>query len=800
MSIFRKIFGKKNKNNSLFSEGMKIPKTAQDTIPFYEVYENGIFLVGENKYTLLFSFENLDYKLLRDKEQEEIYGNYEKLLNALPTDIHYQEFIMNSSINTEQLHRAMIPENRDIDNELYDNYYNDILESKISQSAEACAKKIMVIALSYVPQTKVDNVNVLFKYFRELQTYFNSLGVETHQLMPEEVFKIVHEYYHPFDTSEFMLPANYFSRGNRLKDYIAPSMFAFKAKETEVGPSLTRIMYVHSYDRELDDTFVSELLDNNFKITVSKHITRVDKGMALEKVRQEIFNIQGQLQKRMEDNHKKGGNFIPFRFKEKLAELEELQQRLAGSTIELFEVAIFISLSAENKDDLEELTKYVKTKAAKHQVKINYLVRQQEKGMNSVLPFGVDHLNKAVSTYLLTDAAAVLLPFSYRTYFSEDGVCYGINRVTNAAIILDRTDEMNANGYVLGTAGSGKSMMGKCEILDVRNKYPNDELIVIDPDGEYTILAQPENFNGEVMKLSPNSSTHYNVFDIDLSFSEDGRDAISIKAEFIMTVIETMKGSDLTSEEKSILDRCIHKAYFEYQRSGGRDEEKLPTLTSLYDLLKAQPEAEAGQLALIMELYVTGSLKNFADKTNIDVKSKYLVIDISDMGDQLSNVGLQIVLEFVWQRVVANKKRGIRTWLWCDEFSVMFSEESTKSGKFFAKVYKRIRKYGGVATGLTQNIEEVLRSPDARTMIENAEFKILLQQKPQNLKIISEFFELSPSQEQYLKTGEKGTGLIICGNKVIPFDNRMKKEGKVYDTISTNFKEYQAKLAQKGAV
>ncbi|MBQ6252472.1 VirB4-like conjugal transfer ATPase, CD1110 family [Ruminococcus sp.] len=795
------IFKKKKNTKSLFSEGMKIPKTAQNTIPFYEVYENGIFLVGEDKYTLLFSFENLDYKLLRDREQEEIYGNYEKLLNALPTDIHYQEFIMNSSINTEQLQKAMIPENREIDNELYDNYYNEILKNKISQSAEACAKKIMVISLSYVPQTKVDNVNVLFKYFRELQTYYNNLGVETHQLMPEEVFKIVHEYYHPFDTAEFMLPANYFSRGNRLKDYIAPSMFAFKAKETEVGPSLTRIMYVHSYDRELDDTFISELLDNNFKIAVSKHITRVDKGEALEKVRKEINDLQGKMEKRREDNHKRGGNFIPFRMTDKLAELEELQQRLAGSNVELFEISIFISLSAENKDDLEELTKYIKTKAAKHQVKINHLVRQQEKGMNSVLPFGVDHMNKAVCTYLLTDAAAVLLPFSYRTYFSEAGVCYGINRVTNAAIVLDRTDEMNANGYVLGTAGSGKSMMGKCEQLEVRNKYPNDEMIVIDPDGEYTILAQEDKFDGEVLKLSPNSATHYNIFDIDLSFSEDGRDAVSIKAEFIMTVVETMKGTALTSEEKSILDRCIHKAYYDYQRSNGMDSEKLPTLTTLYNLLQEQPEAEAGQIALIMELYVTGSLKNFADKTNIDVKSKYLVIDISDMGDQLSSVGLQIVLEFVWQRVIANKKNGIRTWLWCDEFSVMFSEESTESGKFFAKVYKRIRKYGGVATGLTQNIEEVLRSPDARTMIENAEFKILLQQKPQNLKIISEFFELSPSQEAYLKTGEKGTGLIICGKKVIPFDNRMKQQGVVYETISTNFKEYQAKLAaQKGAV
>lgn len=789
----------KKKNKSLFSGGMKIPKTAQDTIPFMEVYENGLFLVGEDEYTLIFAFENLDYSLLRESEQMETYEDYQNLLNALPTDVRYQEFIMNSSINAEKLRKVMIPPERKY-GQLYDNYC-EIMEENIKKSEQACAKKVMLIALSYTPQTKVDNINVLFKYFRELQTYFNQLNVEVKQLMPEEVFSILHEYYHPFDDIEFLLPGNLYARGGRLKDYIAPSVFAFKGKEVEVGASFTRIMYVNRYDRELDDTFLSELLDNNYKIAVSKHIIRVDKGDALEKVRQEIFNVQGQIQKRMEDNHKRGGNFVPFRLTDKLSELQDLQNRLSGSNIELFELSMFISLSAETKDDLEELTKYIKTKATKHQVTINYLTRQQEKGMNSVLPLGKNHLGSAVSTYLLTDAAAILIPFSYRTYFNNSGVFYGINKVTNSAIILDRTEEMNSNGFVLGPSGSGKSVFVKLEIADVLFKYPNDEIIVIDPDNEYGALIQEENFDGEVLKLSPNSPTKYNIFDIDLSYTEEGRDAVAIKSEFIMTVVETAKGSPLTSEEKSILDRCIHSAYYEFQKSDGRDKEKLPTLTTLYELLKAQPEPEAAQIALILELYVTGSLRNFADKTNININKKFLVIDIFDMGEQLRAVGLQIVLEFVWQRVIENKKRGIRTWLWCDEFSIMFNDGSgsnsgtSQSGKFFVKVYSRIRKHGGVATGITQNIIDVLASPEARSMLSNAEFKVLLPQKTDNLKEISALFELSPSQEAFLKTGEKGTGLIICGKKIIPFDKKIPPKGKLYETISTNFKEYQQKKA-----
>ena len=795
MASLMKLLNRKEKSKSLFSGGMKIPKTAQDTIPFIEAYENGLFLIGDNEYTLVFAFENLDYSLLRETEQQDTYENYQALLNALPTDVHYQEFIMNSAINGDKLRAAMIPKERKY-GDLYDDYCS-ILNKSIEKSEQACAKKIMLIALSYKPETKVDNVNVLFKYFRELQTYFSNLNVEVKQLMPEEVFAVLHEYYHPFDDIDFLLPDNLYARGGRLKDYIAPSIFAFKGKEVEVGSAFTRIMYVHRYDRELDDTFISEIMDNNYKFAVSKHIDRIDKGEALEKVRREIFNVQGQIQKRMEDNHKRGGNFVPFRLTDKLKELEDLQNALAGSNVELFELTVFISLSAETKDDLEELTKHLRTKASKHQVTINYLTRQQEKGMNSVLPLGKNYFGSTICTHLLTDAAAILIPFSYRTHFAEEGVFYGINKVTNSAIVLDRTEEMNSNGFVLGPSGSGKSVFVKLEIADVLFKYPNDEIIVIDPDNEYGALIQEENFDGEVLKLSPNSPTKYNIFDIDLSYSEEGRDAIALKSEFIMTVVETAKGMPLTSEEKSVLDRCIHTAYYEFQKSGGTDKTKLPTLTTLYDLLKAQEEPEARQLALILELYVIGSLRSFADQTNIDIQKKFLVIDIFDMGEQLRAVGLQIVLEFVWQRVIANKKRGVRTWLWCDEFSIMFNDGGTngtsQSGKFFVKVYSRIRKHGGVATGITQNIIDVLNSPEARSMLANAEFKVLLPQKTDNLQELSRLFELSPSQEAFLKTGEKGTGLIICGKKIIPFDKKIPTHGRIYETISTNFKEYQEK-------
>ncbi len=796
------IFRKKSKEgvtNLNYEKKIAVPKTAQDTIPFIEAYDNGLLLVDDNAYTLIFSFENLDYSLLREEEQRELYDEYMKLMNALPIDISYQEFIMNDSINIQKLHDAMIPQDLPY-NDITDDY-KAIMEKKVKQSALACADKIMLVALTYRPQTSVENANVLFKYFREIQSYFSRLKVETRQLMPEEIFRILHRYYHPFDDDEFLLPTNFYSRGGRIKDYIAPSMFAFKPKEVEVGEAFTRVLYVQRYDRDMDDEFIKDLCDNNFRIAVSKQIQRHDKGYALDRVKKEIFDVQTQIQKRMEDNHKRGGNFIPFSLSDKLKELEDLQERLAGSMLELFQISIFISISARTKDELDELTKAIKTRASKHQVVLNILTRQQEKGIASVLPFANNQFNQKnnndVSTHLLTDAAGVLIPFSYRVYFTEGGLFYGINTVTNSAIILDRTNELNSNGFVLGTSGSGKSVFNKLEVTEVLMKYPEDEIIVIDPDNEYGVLVQKENYDGEILRVAANSPTKFNVFDIDMSFSEDGKDAVALKSESIMTIVETAKGMRLTSDERSVVDRCVRDAYRDYIASDCQDESKLPTLTTFYELLLQQPEDLAKYLALVLELYVKGSFRSFAEKTNINTSKKFLVLDIFDLGDQLRAVGLQVILEYIWQRVISNKKRGIRTWVWIDEFAVMFNDSGSsgemQSGKFFVKVYSRIRKHGGVVTGITQNIGDILKSPQAVSMMGNAEFTILLQQKPENLNELVRIFELSPSQAAFLKTGEAGTGLIIAGRKIIPFDRTIPKKGRIYEMISTNFKEYQAK-------
>ena len=420
-------------------------------------------------------------------------------------------------------------------------------------------------------------------------------------------------------------------------------------------------------------------------------------------------------------------------------------------------------------------------------------MRQQEKALNSVLPFGINHFDTAngnsVNTYVLSDAAGILIPFSARSYFSDSGLCYGMNKHTNAIIVLDRAEEMNANGFILGTSGSGKSMYCKSEIIDTIIRYPKSEKIIIDPDGEYYPIIKQ--FGGDTLKLSADSETKINIFDTDINISENGTSAVAMKSELIMSIIETARGFPLSAADKSIIDSCVKEVYADYVLNNGNPE-FIPTFVDFYNALINKKLPEADQIALDIELYVNGSFNTFSGKTNIHTDNKLLSIDISDMGEQLRPVGLQVILEYIWQRVRDNRTKGVQTWVWVDEFSIMFNDgndkETVRSADFFQKVFKRIRKYGGIPTGITQNITEVLESGQARLMLSNSEFVVLLQQKKTDLDKVIELFNLSPSQSSYLKTGEKGTGLIVSGKKIIPFDRRISKDSSIYNLCQTDFR------------
>ncbi|MEE1153545.1 MAG: DUF87 domain-containing protein [Acutalibacteraceae bacterium] len=806
---------KKQKNNSnivitdpkqededlLESQSKKIKKTSQQTILFDEIYENGVIRTG-NTFSIAFRMENVDYKMMKEDDKEIFYDNYQKFLNSMPAEIRYQELIDNGRFDRNLLQQALMPsktvrKNGYIKDELIDDHI-DIQSRKLSESDENC-EKVIYGAISYTTKHKLDNPSQIFKYEKEIATRLLQLGINITRLTAVEYMKLIHNIYNP--TEDFMLPDNLYQADVNLKDYIAPVHFDFKSKYNrtgkyvQMGDTFARVMFAKRFSTSCDDEFLYDLMDNNYSVKISKHIQRIDKSEAMDILKKEINHLEGTIEKRRETNSKFGGQFIPYSLQSREKELLNLQEVLGEADCELFECCFLIYLTADSEAKLDELSSYIRSKGRNHQVIIDNLVGQQERGLNSVLPLAINELaNEEINVCktFITNAIANFIPFSFVAYFDVNGLDYGANTQTGNRILLDRTQELNANGYIVGTSGAGKSMTLKDEILSAMMKNPNDEFIIIDPDNEYLPLL--EYIDGERIILSPSSQTHLNIFDTNLEYSTDDGNAIAMKTDFIMSFCAGAKGMNLSVDEMSIIDRVVKLVYREFQEHNG-DKKYLPTLPKFYDTLKQQPEQTAADLALSIELYTRGTFDMFAHHTNIEVSKRFLIFDLFSMGEHLRTVGLQVVLEMIWQRVIENKRKGIRTWLWCDEFSVMFTGKDTSAGLFFKKVYQRIRKLGGVATAATQNITEVLESKEATAMLQNAEFLVLLQQKPKDLQKLVDLFELSESQMAYLKTGKVGTGLIICGKKIIPFKNLVPKDTLKYKLFSTKFDEKQRNSA-----
>ena len=811
---------KKKKNNKIvmvderkkeskgYSKRKSKARTAQDTIPFDEIYENGMFRSGET-FSILLMFENIDYKVLRENEKDMFYEKYMHFLNTLPSDVQYQELILNYPVNRAMLEDAIIPkQGKQICSRAVYRDYCQVMEGIIDTAASQSCEQVILAAMSYTPQTKLNDVNILFKYLKALQDEALNFSVKISQLMPEAALEKLHHLYHMADKEPFLLPKSFLQGDVRLKDYIAPASFNFKSKYIEVGSCYSSVMFVKRFSYECDDEFIIDLLDNTYDIAVSKHLFRMDKTESMKILKRQMNDLEARMEKRRELNAKRGGKYVPYSLRQREKDLEEMQEKLGSSNCDLFAFGIYIYVAADTLEQLNDLKDYIKQVALRHQVVVDVLtgVPQQEMGLQSIMPFANPSKTKDGSYlgqpfYLPTDEVANLIPFSYRNNINPAGLIYGINQITNTPIIIDRTEEMNANGFTLGTSGSGKSVTTKAEFFAAAMKYTDDEFIIIDPENEYRPLAAAKNgdappFDAEIIRLSPNTDTYINIFDTDMTYSEDGASAVQMKVDFIMTFCEVVKGSALTAKERSVIDRCTKIVYMDYVLSDG-DRSKLPNLTQFYEALKKQDEKEAADIALSLETYVTGSFNIFAHDTNIQYNKRFIIFDIFEMGNQLQTVGLMVLLEMLWQRVIQNKLRGIRTWVWTDEFSIMFNDDSSgifRTGDFFEKVYKRIRKHGGVATGATQNISEVIKSKQAMTMLQNSEFLVLLAQKEDDLEIIQKMLRLSENQAKYLDIDESGKGLIKCGKRIIPFSNLLPTDSLMYKICTTKFKDIQQQI------
>ena len=549
-----------------------------------------------------------------------------------------------------------------------------------------------------------------------------------------------------------------------------------------------------AYDvNELTDSFIAKLLDNPYRVCVSKIVTRLDKNYALKQIKNDYADAVDRQDQIEKENSQKGVTGMSYTVSSRIKNLRNVLDEVNKTENELFRIALFVTISAESLEELDSLTDYIKQKATSSQVALNIIAGGQEKGIHSVMPFAVNHFNGSKTSYttnLLTEAASVLIPFSTRVFYNPNGVCYGFEKVNKNLIAIDKDEGMNANTMMFGASGSGKSMLEKLTFIQMYLKHPDYRSIFIDPDGEYTHLL--EEMGGVQINITPSSKTKINIFDIDLNYvdKDTQQDPISMKIDFMLMVVELAKKSPLTSSETSILNRCIKHLYQPYIKSG--DEKDKPVFSDLYKMLKGQDEDDAKKLALDLEFYADSDYF-FDGHTNIDMNNKLIQFNVKNI-EKDKTMSLQIILELIWQTVNKNSKNGYRTIFVNDEVQTMLTDytgqEATRSSKYYEETYRRIRKLGGIPTAIVQNISTFSKSTVGNAMMDNASMTILCQQGEADIEVAAARFKLTPEETKWVSSGVLGTGIIKVGQKKVMYDMRIPRKIRanslVYELCATD--------------
>lgn len=757
----------------------KSSKTVQDSIRFERMFEDGICEVVEGYYTKTIKFSDINYQIARRDEKENIFSRYCQFLNYFDSSIPFQITINNRIINKEEFREQMFLRHRDDNLNDYRDEYNLMLDDKSREGHNSIIRE-KYITFGTMATNYEASRPLLGRLSLDILNNFKSLGCDTEELSGKQRLEILHSILNK-DTDKFDFEYDYLVRSDlKTKDFISPDSFNFQNKSTfEFGEKTGRVMYLKDLPPELSDKLLSELSDIPINMTINLHINSVEQDKAFDLVKQKISFMEQQKIDEQKKAQKSGYDvdMIPYELKYSLAEAEELLDDLQNKNQRMFKATILIFTSADSDEELDENVYQILSTARKNNCKIGYLDYLQEEGLNSTLLLGYNFVE--IQRTLTTASTAIFIPFTTQELFQKGGMYYGLNALSRNLIFFDRKTLKNANGFILGTPGSGKSFTAKREMVNVLLNT-DDEVMIIDPESEYTSLVK--GFGGEVINVSSSSNVNINPLDITMNYADD-EDPLSLKAEFMLSLCELLIGgrNGLTASEKTIIDRTVKLTYAHHFSSPKRYP--VPTLVDFYEVLKKQPEIEAENIALSLELYVKGSLGVFAKPTNIDINNRLVCYDIKDLGKQLRTMGMLIVLDQIWNRITQNRAIGKRTWIYMDEIYLLFQNEY--SANFLFELYKRARKWGAIPTGITQNVEDLLISDLARRMLSNSDFIIMMNQATTDRLELAQLLNISNQQLGYVTNANAGQGLLFSGDSIIPFIDKFPINTRLYQMMTT---------------
>lgn len=741
-------------------ERFKVPKSVQQAIPIQQIWPDGIFQQG-TKFSKTYRFTDINYYIASKDNKTEMFLDYSELLNSLDSGISAQITINNRRINKEEFEKSILLPMKEDGLDHYREEYNEMLLSKITGTNNSIYQE-RYLTVS-VHKRSIDDARTYFaRIGTDIVTHLAKLSSTAEGLDAESRLQIFRDFFKgdvpqafPFDLKQFA------KKGTSFKDWMCPDSMEFERDHFKIGDRYGRVLYMQDYASYVKDDMISELCDFSRNLMLSIDILPVPTDEAVREIQNRLLGVETNVtnwQRRQNANN----NFsaiVPYDMelqrketKEMLDDLTTRDQRM------MFGILTMVHL-ADSKKQLDSDTELLLSIARKHLCQMATLKWQQVDGLNTVLPYGLRKIN-ALRT-LTTESTAVLIPFHTQEILQPGGIYYGQNAVSKNLLVADRKKLMNGNSFRLGVSGSGKSFSAKEEIVHLA-LATDDDILILDPESEFTKLV--EALGGQVVKVSATSDNHLNAMDMDAAYGNEKNPLIE-KSEFILSVFEQLVGAgNLSAKEKSILDRCAADVYRDYIRSGYTGE--VPTLKDMYRQLMLQPEEEARGLALSSELFINGSLNTFAQPTNVNKKNRIMDYDIRELGEQLMPLGMLVTLDSIFNRVIQNWKEGKTTWIFADEFYLLFRYEY--SANFFYRLYKRIRKYNGFVTGLTQNVEELLKSDTARLMLANSEFLILLNQASTDREELAALLNISENQLSYITNVAVGSGLIRCSGNIVP--------------------------------
>ena len=756
-----------------------VPTTVEEAIPLLGVCEDGICLVGRNLWSKTFRFTDVNYSVASGEDKENLFLAYSDILNSLDAGATSKITINNRRIQRSQFEKTnMIPLMGDrLDR--YRNEYNAILERNANLSCGIVQDKYLTVT---VEKRSLEEARAYFaRVESEFRTLFAALGSEFAEVNDEEKLRMIYDFFHRGNEDDFrydrILNAK---RGHDFKIAIAPQSMEFRSDHFKMDGRYGRVLYLKDYANFIKDSFIAELtdIDRNLMLSIDAEPIPMDKAVRQgeSKLLAVETNISNWQRKQNQNN-----NFsatVPYDMERQREESREFLNDLVSRDQRMIPALITVVHTADSKEQLNADTESIQQCAQKHLCSMSILRWQQLEGLNTTLPYGGTKLR--IRRTLTTESLAAFMPFRVQEVCHKKGIYLGNNAISKNLIMVNRGELLNGNSFITGVSGSGKSMLAKQDIVNLYLSDRNADIIVIDPEREYKIV---EALGGERIILSATSKHHINALDMNRDYG-DGENPLILKSEFILSLCEQLIGR-LDLKQKSIIDRCTKIAYRGYLMNGCEGE--APTLKDLRKVLLEQPEAEAHEVALAMELFVDGSLDTFAKATNVDTKNRFVCYDIHDLGKQMMPMGMLVVLDSILNRITSNRAKGRSTYVFLDEIYLLFKHEY--SADFLFTLWKRVRKYGAFITGITQNVEDLLQSHTARTMLANSELVVMLNQAATDREKLAELMGISELQMSYITNAEAGHGLVKIGGALVPFVNHLPKDTELYGLMTTKFKE-----------